>query len=78
MQPISSFVPAADLRQLTGLPKKQNTSRTREWLVLVLNNDDPSTLIKRRGRELTTELFLAVLVLHRASLRLISQGMFLN
>lgn len=46
--------------------------------MLVLNNDDPSTLIKRRGRELTTELFLAVLVLHRASLRLISQGMFLN
>lgn len=39
-----------------------------------LNNDDPSTLIKRSG-ELTTELFLAALVLCRASLRLIYQGM---
>lgn len=77
MQPISSFVPAADLRQLTSLPKKQTISRTREWLVLVLNNDDPSTLIKQGG-ELTTNLFLAALVLHRASLHLISQGTSLN
>lgn len=46
--------------------------------MLVLNNDDPSTLIKRRGGELTTELFLAALVLHRASFCLVSQGTFLN
>lgn len=46
--------------------------------MLLLNNDDPSTLIKRRGGELTTELFLAALVLRRASLHLVSQGTFLN
>lgn len=45
--------------------------------MLVLNNDDPSTLIKQGG-ELTTNLFLAALVLHRASLHLISQGTSLN
>lgn len=39
-----------------------------------LNNDDPSRLIKR-SRELTTELFLAALVLCRASLHLVHQGM---
>lgn len=54
--------------------KKLNTSRTREWLVPELNNDDPSTLIKG-STELTTELFLATLVLCGASLHLIHQGM---
>lgn len=39
-----------------------------------LNNDDPSTLIKG-STELTTELFLATLVLCGASLHLIHQGM---
>lgn len=46
--------------------------------MLLLNNDDPSTLIKRRGGELTTELFRAALVHRRASLHLVSQGTFLN
>uniref|UniRef100_H0ZFA1 Apolipoprotein D n=1 Tax=Taeniopygia guttata TaxID=59729 RepID=H0ZFA1_TAEGU len=72
LQPISSFVPAADLRQLTGLPKNLYTLRTREWLVPELKNDDPSTLIKR-SRELTTGLFLAALVLCGASLHLVTK-----
>lgn len=46
--------------------------------MLLMNNDDPSMLIKGRGGKLATELFLSALVHRRASLRLDSQGTFLN